>query len=140
MDEILTSNLRKAKLKVTPQRMAIYSYLMNTTSHPSVESIYNDLKPMHKSMSIATVYKNVATLRDAHLVTEFNVGEDSHRYDANTSFHTHLVCKNCHNVCDYFGGVELDKQIKNLKDNMNFDVKEQEVIFYGICDKCQHKD
>ena len=82
----LAANLKQNHLKVTPQRLSIYSYLTNTTAHPSVETIYNDLKEEHPSLSLATVYKTVASLRDAHLVTEFNVGEDSHRYDANTSF------------------------------------------------------
>ena len=69
----LAANLKQNHLKVTPQRLAIYSYLINTTAHPSVETIYNDLKEEHPSLSLATVYKTVASLRDAHLVTEFNV-------------------------------------------------------------------
>ncbi|MGN1318496.1 MAG: Fur family transcriptional regulator [Lachnospirales bacterium] len=136
MENILIDNLRRAKLKITPQRMAIYSYLMSATNHPSAETIYKDLKPDYPSMSLATVYKNIATLRDAHLVTEFNVGEDSHRYDADTEFHTHLVCRECHNVFDYFGDIPLDDVVMNLRDNMGFHVEEKELIFYGTCKKC----
>ena len=36
----LAANLKQNHLKVTPQRLAIYSYLINTTAHPSVETIY----------------------------------------------------------------------------------------------------
>lgn len=139
MENILAENLKKAKLKVTPQRMAIYSYLMKSTAHPSVETIYNDLKPEHPTMSLATVYKNVATLRDAHLVNEFNVGEDSHRYDADTHFHTHLVCRHCHDLFDYYGEIPLNTTILNLRNNMDFHVDKQEVIFYGTCKSCIDK-
>lgn len=130
------NNLRNAKLKVTPQRMAIYSYLIQSHSHPNAETIYNDLKHDYPSMSLATVYKNLAALRDVNLINEFNVGEDSHRYDANTSFHTHLVCRCCHRLYDYYGDVSLDNTISDLKNNMNFNVDEQEIIFYGICKEC----
>lgn len=137
MEKNLVLNLKNAKLKVTPQRMAIYSYLMNSDNHPSAETIYKDLKPDYPSMSLATVYKNIAALRDAHLVNEFNVGEDSHRYDADTEFHTHLVCKCCHNVFDYFSDISFNSTIMNLKGNMGFDVEEQELVFYGICKQCR---
>ena len=108
----LAENLKANKLKVTPQRLAIYTYLMNTTSHPTVETIYNDLKEDFPTMSLATVYKTVASLRDVHLVKEFNVGEDSNRYDANTDSHSHLICTKCHNVYDYYGDIDITENTK----------------------------
>lgn len=139
MENILANNLKNAKLKVTPQRMAIYSYLINTKSHPSAETIYKALKPDHPSMSFATVYKNVAALRDAHLIMEFNVGEDSHRYDANTDFHTHLVCRDCHNVYDYYGDIHLDQAVSDVKGNTDFIIEDPKIIFYGVCKHCLTK-
>lgn len=136
MENILAENLRSAKLKVTPQRMAIYTYLVNTKAHPSAETIYKDLKPDNPAMSLATVYKNVAALRDAHLITEFNIGEDSHRYDANMDFHTHLVCTQCHSIYDYFGDIDLQDTINSLNADMGFRSQEQEIIFYGTCSNC----
>lgn len=136
MEQSLVLNLKNAKLKVTPQRMAIYTYLINATIHPSAEKIYNDLKPENPSMSLATVYKNLAALRDAHLITEFNIGEDKHRYDARTDFHTHLVCRHCHNVYDYYGDIPLDNIVKDLSNNVDFQVSDKEIIFYGICKHC----
>ena len=115
----LAANLKQNHLKVTPQSLAIYSYLINTTAHPSVETIYNDLKEEYPSLSLATVYKTVASLRDAHLVTEFNVGEDSHRYDANTSFHPHLICTRCHCVVDYLNPTALESSaLSNLRNQI----------------------
>lgn len=137
MNEALALNLRSAKLKVTPQRMAIYSYLVSTDAHPSVETIYNAVKSDNPSISLATVYKNLATLRDANLIVEFNVGEDSHRYDVNTKPHTHLVCKQCHNVYDYFENISLDNIIDTVENKLNFSIEKQEVNLYGICDKCK---
>lgn len=141
----LAANLKQNHLKVTPQRLSIYSYLTNTTAHPSVATIYNDLKEEHPSLSLATVYKTVASLRDAHLVTEFNVGEDSHRYDANTSFHPHLICTRCHCVVDYLNPTALESSaLSNLRtqiaEKKGFRAEAQEFDIYGICPDCQAKE
>ena len=141
----LAENLKQNHLKVTPQRLSIYSYLTNTNAHPSVETIYNDLKEEHPSLSLATVYKTVASLRDAHLVTEFNVGEDSHRYDANTSFHPHLICTRCHCVVDYLNPTALESSaLSNLRtqiaEKKGFRAEAQEFDIYGICPDCQAEE
>ncbi|MDU3348994.1 MAG: transcriptional repressor, partial [Clostridium sp.] len=38
--ENITSIFREKKLKLTPQRLAVYKYLMSTNEHPSAEIIY----------------------------------------------------------------------------------------------------
>ena len=49
--------LRTKKIKVTPQRMAVYAVLKQTKEHPNVEMIYKKLKPNYPAISLATVYK-----------------------------------------------------------------------------------
>ncbi|MFR7511267.1 MAG: Fur family transcriptional regulator, partial [Muribaculaceae bacterium] len=85
------------------------------------------------------------SLRDAHLVTEFNVGEDSHRYDANTSFHPHLICTRCHCVVDYLNPTALESSaLSNLRNQIaekkGFHAEAQEFDIYGICPDCQSKE
>ena len=46
MDQI-AAIFKEKKLKLTPQRLAVYNYLMNTTSHPSADAIYTI--PYHES-------------------------------------------------------------------------------------------
>ncbi len=130
-------NLKANKLKVTPQRLAIYTYLLNTTAHPTVETIYNDLKEDFPTMSLATVYKTVASLRDVHLVKEFNVSEDSNRYDANVDFHSHVICTKCHSVSDYFGDIDISENIDEIQKMSGFKINAYDVNFYGLCEKCQ---
>ena len=112
---------------------------MNTTSHPTVETIYNDLKEDFPTMSLATVYKTVASLRDVHLVKEFNVGEDSNRYDANTDSHSHLICTKCHNVYDYYGDIDITENINEIQKLSGFKIDACDINFYGICENCKDK-
>lgn len=132
----LIYDLKKNNLKVTPQRLAIYGYLKNTKTHPSADSIYKELKADYPNMSLATVYKNVASLKNAGLVTELNVGEESFRYDGNTKPHAHVVCKCCHKVTDYYGKVTSDSIISNAENDTGYSIDSQQVYFFGLCNDC----
>ena len=81
----ITNIFREKKLKLTPQRIAVYRYLQSTKEHPSAETIYKALQPEYPTMSLATVYKALKTLVEVDLVQELNVGEGNFRYDANTT-------------------------------------------------------
>ena len=66
-----TINLLKAKqIRVTPQREAIISYMIDSTAHPTAEMIYAKLSPQFPHMSVATVYNNLRLLVDLNLVEE----------------------------------------------------------------------
>ena len=132
----LANNLKANRLKVTPQRLAIYTYLLSTTEHPTVEMIYNSIKDEYPAMSLATVYKTVASLRNAHLIKEFNIGEDSNRYDGNVDFHSHLLCTKCHMVYDYFGDINISKSCNDIQNDLNFSIANFDVNFYGVCSNC----
>ena len=92
MDRDITALLREKGFKVTPQRLAIYSALSGTKEHPSAEMHFNQLQPHYPTMSLATVYKTIEILRELELVQVLNTGEDSFRYDADTSNHPHIRC------------------------------------------------
>lgn len=137
----LALKLKSTNLKVTPQRLAIYNLLVNTTKHPSAESIYNELKPQYPTMSLATVYKTLASLKIANLVQEINVGEDSFRYDADIYFHPHIICTRCYEVYDYHGPVELSPLKSTISQNLDFDIEAEQLFFYGCCKDCrQHQN
>lgn len=62
--EHLAAMLKSKQLKVTPpQRLAIFNILYNTVEHPSAETLYKALQPTHPTMSLATVYKTLDTLK-----------------------------------------------------------------------------
>ena len=72
----LTSRLREAGFKVTPQRLAVYNMLSHTKAHPNADTIYKELQPLYPTMSLATVYKALAILCDLGLAQELNVGDE----------------------------------------------------------------
>ncbi len=134
----LTGLLKSKKLKVTPQRLAIFNVLYNTTTHPSAETIYNSLQETHPTMSLATVYKTLDSFKTNNLIQEINVGEDSFRYDANIDSHPHIACIECRGVFDM-----ESKYLKNVRDHVSqetdFKLVGEQLYFFGICPKCQQE-
>lgn len=134
--ERLAEILKTKKLKVTPQRLAIYKVLYETTAHPTAEDIYNALKQTHPTMSLATVYKTLDALKKADLATELNVGDDSSRYDATVKSHPHMICLSCNKVMD----LETDSLVKfknAIQEETEFDIVSEKVYFYGTCKTCK---
>ncbi|MBL8218210.1 MAG: transcriptional repressor [Bryobacterales bacterium] len=84
----------------THQRMVIYRALAATDSHPTPESVYEQVKREIPSISLGTVYKNIHTFTEAGLLREVNLLHDSLRLDANLENHHHFVCVRCKSVTD----------------------------------------
>jgi len=134
--EKLAIILKTKKLKVTPQRLAIYKVLYETTSHPTAEDIYNALRKTHPTMSLATVYKTLDALKKADLATELNVGDDSSRYDATVKSHPHMICFDCAKVMD----LETDSLASfkaKIQKETDFEIVSEKVYFYGRCKDCK---
>ncbi|MGI6307821.1 MAG: Fur family transcriptional regulator [Dethiobacteria bacterium] len=135
--------LRSKKIKVTPQRMAVYAVLKQTKEHPNVEMIYKKLKPDYPAISLATVYKTVDILKKIGLIQELNIGDGSLRFDSNTNPHAHVYCKNCGKVTDVenvsFEQLQDQLLMKNVMEETGFDVSSIQLYFYGLCFHCQNK-
>ncbi len=131
----IAQTLRSKGLKVTPQRIAIYTMLTNTKEHPNAEMIYKALEPTNPTMSLATVYKTLDFFKSTGLIQELNVCAGCSRYDADAQSHPHVVCTQCGNVFDLHveGFSNLREKIAHLTD---FELESEQLIFYGICPKC----
>lgn len=135
MDNI-AAIFKEKKLKLTPQRLAVYKYLMNTHEHPSAEVIYKALQPEYPTMSLATVYKALKTLVEVGLVQELNVGEGNFRYDGKAESHPHIQCIKCLKVDD-LNDISFDDLNSQLQPHTKYKVLSNKLYFYGICENCQ---
>ena len=139
MEICITSLLREKGFKVTPQRLAIYNMLAATKSHPNAEMIFNDLQTMYPTMSLATVYKTMEILKEIGLVQILNAGEDSFRYDADTSDHPHVRCMKCGQVED-IENIDYRDFLQQVAQGTNYELMGQQFYFYGVCPACKVKE
>jgi Fur family peroxide stress response transcriptional regulator len=61
----MLADLKRAGLKLTPQRIAIVRELDGDETHPTAQELYERLLPAFPTMSFATVYNTLAALERA---------------------------------------------------------------------------
>lgn len=117
--------------KVTPQRLAIYEALEADTSHPSVEAIYERIRPAMPTVSLTTVYKTLNELVAIGELRRFDVNGASH-FDTRTDPHAEAVCLRCNTIRDAeFTGAAAPPNLHG------FDVIGQTQTFFGYCEECR---
>jgi Fur family peroxide stress response transcriptional regulator len=120
-------------MKMTPQRMAIMNYLDGNTDHPSAAEVYRAVSRKFPTMSFATVYNTLRTLRDRGLLVELSLDPGRKRFDANPAPHHHLICVNCRRILDVVRTFDLSLP---EDDRHRFQLIGNHVDFYGICPRC----
>ncbi len=127
-------NLLKTKeLKATPQRISVLKEL-DRKMHPTIDDLYEALRIENPSMSLATVYKNLATLKEKGVVIEVNVADGKMRYDIYSKPHIHLVCSHCGAIHDVDYDQNFYEYQTALEKQQGIRVSRMDVI--ASVDKC----
>jgi Fur family peroxide stress response transcriptional regulator len=123
-------------LKLTPQRLAILDFLEGNTDHPSADDIYKAVSAQHPTMSFATVYNTLDSLREKGYILELTIDPAKKRFDPCTELHHHLICTSCRKVRDIHKDFVLDltEQVKG-----DFSITGNHIEFYGICAECRSR-
>lgn len=116
----------------TRQRQIILEAVTGRLDHPTVEQIYEDVKKVDESISLATVYRNLSILAEENKITNIRLKEGNH-YDLRTDKHNHFMCENCGKVFDV--PVKYDEKIDDVEID-GFKVIKHQTTFIGLCPKC----
>jgi len=127
-------NYKLPGLKLTPQRLAILQYLEGNKEHPSADEIYRVVSKKFPTMSMATVYNTLETLRKRGHLVELNVDPYKKRFDPDPKPHHHLICTKCNKITDVH--YEFPLPLSNLERD-GFQIIGSHIEFYGICPKCK---
>ncbi|MDZ7672162.1 MAG: transcriptional repressor [Halanaerobiales bacterium] len=127
-----------AKTRMTKQRKTILDVLKNTTSHPTADWIYEQVKKEIPNVSLGTIYRNLNLLAEMGKINVINYANDQSHYDGNTKRHYHFRCNNCQKVYDLHLDL-FEKEINDIVEkNTDYKVSEHRLEFYGICPECQN--
>jgi Fur family peroxide stress response transcriptional regulator len=134
----LNAVCRDTGMKLTQQRLEVYSELAHASDHPSPETLHRRLLPKMPSLSLDTVYRTLATLAQYNLVQRVETFQSQVRYEAVQTPHHHLICRECQNISDFpwssFDTARLPKETKSWGV-----VERKSVVLTGICRECQKK-
>jgi Fur family peroxide stress response transcriptional regulator len=131
--------LRDKGHRLTPQRLAVLKILAKSEGHPSVETIYAQVKSIFSTTSLATVYNTINLLKEAHEVLELGFANLGSRYDGSKPYpHPHAICTGCGHIvdpeCTSLVGLTREMAIQT-----GFHITHHQLNFFGLCPRCQGK-
>lgn len=136
----LMEKLKRNNFRFTPQRIAVLKAFVFSDVHPGVEDIYRQVKEQFPTMSIATVYKTVALLKELGEVLELGFPDMSNRYDARIPYpHPHVICVKCKKIID----PELEKVPeleREVTEETGFLILSHRLDFFGLCPECRKSE
>ena len=137
-DSIIIDNFRKRGYKATSQRIAICRLVLSSREHPTAQSIYRDVKRLHPTVSLATVYKTLHVLNELRLIQQLPLPQGETRFDSNVDPHLNAVCLHCGVVTDVKDQT-LSNVVSRAASKTKFNVTGQRFDLYGVCDKCARR-
>jgi len=123
-------------IKKTKQKEAILRVLRSTTSHPTADWVYDEVRKEIPSISLGTVYRNLKLLRQSGEISEIDFSSTFSRFDGSPDNHYHFRCEKCGRVFDVDEPVnkELDERIAQ---KTGFKISHHRLEFCGLCKECQ---
>jgi Fur family peroxide stress response transcriptional regulator len=127
---------RRAGLRVTPQRIAVYKVLSNSKDHPSAHSVYQQVRQDIRNISFDTVNRTLISLAEIGAAFVVEGSGDVKRFDGNLEGHQHFKCIKCKKIIDFlhepFNNIELPENIEG-----QFTIFRKTVLLEGLCKACQ---
>ena len=127
--------LRKKGYKATPQRIAICRFALNSRDHPTAQQVHAQVKKIHPTVSLATVYKTLEMLKSLDLIQEINLPQGQARFDSYMKPHINLICLQCGNIVDLDETTAIE-ETRKVAATAKFNPKGQRIDIFGICKRC----
>ncbi|RAX58196.1 transcriptional repressor [Helicobacter monodelphidis] len=128
--------LRSRNLKITPQRTAILGELQRL-GHATIEEVYERIRYLYPSLSLATVYKNLSSLQEVNVVDEVKIPNQKQHYEIAKDPHVHLVCQQCGEIRDLL--LPCEELQQQCVENSGYYINRSCIAFMGLCPECQQK-
>ncbi len=126
---------RKAGLRVTSQRSAVYEVLEKSTQHPAAEAVFREVRKRLPNISLDTVNRTLLTFQRVGLAFVVEGSGDPKRFDANLKNHQHFRCVKCRRIIDFhykkFDNIKFPPSLAK-----KFKILKKTVYVEGICDEC----
>jgi len=138
-DALIIETLRKKGYKATTQRIAICRFALHSRDHPSAQRVYDEVRRVHPTVSLATVYKTLKILTEHGLVQELDLPESQARFDSYVEPHINLVCMRCGNIQD-FDDSAAREMVERVAAKAEFTRTGQRLDIYGVCKTCRSRN
>lgn len=138
LESTIIKTFRNSGYRATPQRIAISKYILRNHEHPTAQMAYLEVKKIHPTVSLATIYTTFKILKQTGLISELNLPQGQTRFDPNTELHGHLICIHCGSINDWTDPI-MPKLVAKVSVEANFAVIGSSLDLRGICERCDKK-
>lgn len=128
--------LKKKRLKVTPQRLAILREI-EQRGHTTIENIYDRILENYPSTSLATIYKNITILCESDILSEVKAPGYKQRYELKSQKHVHVMCEKCGSLEDLY--IDYSGLQSLCEEASGYTLNGLSAVFTGTCKKCLEK-
>ncbi len=134
--KIFENVCHQKKLRITPQRLEIYSELARATDHPTAEMLYQRLSVKMPTLSLDTVYRTLGTLASHDLVHKVESTQNQARFEVQHIHHHHVICRMCNEISDLTWNLVDHTSLQEELHNWG-KVERAHMVVYGTCAQCR---
>lgn len=127
-------------IRPSVQRTAIFGYISENKTHPTVDNVYTALSPSYPTLSRTTVYNTLKLFAEKNLVQVLKIEDDELRYDSVTKPHIHFKCRRCGRIFDVFDDERIgafNKECSRLLKS-GFKIESIQTSIWGTCSDCSN--
>lgn len=122
--------------RMTRQRRLVLNILNESQEHLDAVTLYSLARARDPKISLATIYRSLAILKEAGLVQEHRLGQDhAHFETTQASPHYHFTCIKCGRVVEFETPLVMEAARK-LCQSQGLQVLDVQLHFSGFCTQC----
>ena len=122
----------------TIQKDLVRNAVCEMKRHVTANEVYEFVKEFGPTIGKGTVYRNLDILVEEGNLRKVEVSDGPNRFDLTLKNHYHVRCVNCGEISD----VDMDEilgLLEKIHDTHGTDFLGYDILFKGICPKCQKK-
>lgn len=126
-------------MRNTKQKQVIMNYFREfPNAHPCAEEVYEYVKKEIPTIGIATIYRNLNQMIENNDIRCLLVQKNGSKYDYFAKEHAHFVCENCGEIIN-IPYHKFESAQKQMEKEMGCTISKKDIVFRGVCQKCQEE-
>ena len=140
IEQRLMAALHATGRRLTRQRRLVMEVLEEAEEHLDAEAIHDRAKARDPNISLATVYRTLALLKEMGLVEEHRLGEGHAHFEAVQDVpHYHFTCLGCGRVIE-FDAPQVAQVVQRLNQEEGLQITDVHLFLTGYCRQCLSRE
>ena len=117
IQQLFVDALKSEGIKLTPQRQAVFSNIMNSEGHRECSDIHDSISKEGIDVSRATVYRTLDILVNYNLIRKLVIGNEKAKYEKKIGrkHHDHMICIETGDIIEFENDEIEELQEKEAK-------------------------